>query len=59
VKHKDVNVMKRKPAKNGLEAYKTTLILLSILLAVMSLILMMPLKPDKHPVNSNNITAPK
>ena len=38
--------------KEGLEAYGTTLILLSILIAVMSLVIFMPLKSDKLAVNS-------
>jgi hypothetical protein len=38
--------------KDGLAAYGTTLILLSILIAVMSLIIFMPLKSDKLADNS-------
>jgi hypothetical protein len=38
--------------KGGLAAYGTTLILLSILIALMSLIIFMPLKNDKLVDNS-------
>jgi hypothetical protein len=44
--------MIKKRKKSGLAMYKTTLILLSILVAVMSLIIFMPLKNDKQADNS-------
>jgi hypothetical protein len=37
--------MGRKKKKRGLEKYETTLLLLSILLAIMSIIMIIPLKP--------------
>ncbi|HEY4324692.1 MAG TPA: hypothetical protein VGN20_11925 [Mucilaginibacter sp.] len=40
--------MRRKTNKNGFEEYRTTLILLTILMAVMSLIIFMPLKHSKQ-----------
>jgi hypothetical protein len=43
--------MRRKAKRNGLEEYKTTLILLTILIAVMSLVIFMPLKHNKQADN--------
>jgi hypothetical protein len=39
--------MNRKRKKSGLTSYQTTVILLSILVAVMSLVIFMPAKNDK------------
>jgi preprotein translocase subunit SecG len=50
--------MKRKIKKNGIEEYRTTLILLTILMAVMSLIIFMPLKHSKQAdVNSATVST--
>jgi len=44
----------KKYKKSALGEYKTTLILLSILLAIMSLVIFMPLKHEK---NANHIVS--
>ena len=51
--------MRRKLKRGGLDEYRTTLILLTILLAVMSLIIFMPLKHSKQADNSATIINAK
>jgi hypothetical protein len=43
--------MRRNAKKDGLAEYKTTLILLTILMAIMSLIIFLPLKSNKQADN--------
>ena len=50
--------MSRKPKQNTLEEYKTTLILLSILLAIMSLVIFMPQK-NTNRANTNTASFSK
>ncbi len=51
--------MGRKIKPNYLKEYKTTLILLSILIAIMSLIIFMPLKNDNKADNGIILTHNK
>ncbi|MDF2434123.1 MAG: hypothetical protein JWP44_3754 [Mucilaginibacter sp.] len=51
--------IKRKKKNSSWENYKTTIILLSILLAIMSLIVLMPLKKDKQSENGTSAIFPK
>ena len=48
--------MNRKTKQHSLEEYKTTLILLTILLAVMSLVVFIPLKNNRK-AETTNITS--
>ncbi|MDB5007742.1 MAG: hypothetical protein JWQ84_3570 [Mucilaginibacter sp.] len=51
--------VKRKKRNRGWEDYKTTLILLSILLAIMSLVILMPLKKGKQSETSTSAVFAK
>lgn len=51
--------MGRKNKQNYLEEYKTTLILLTILIAIMSLVIFMPLKNDAKADNDIILTHNK
>jgi hypothetical protein len=51
--------IKRKKRNSSWEDYKTTLILLTILLAIMSLVVLMPLKKDKQSENGTSAIFPK
>jgi hypothetical protein len=51
--------MRRNVKKDGLAEYKTTLILLTILMAIMSLIIFMPLKSNKQADNGTMAISTK